>query len=101
MTSGGELGFFRLFVVGFEGTLSAERVALLGCFVGAGGGRSFEGAGGEGSEESGDNEVTSIEGDRCRVVEAGELGVGESSGTGGGGRTKWKTRVAIWICDLR
>ena len=50
---------------------------------------------GECTEESGEREVTSMDGERCRVVEEGELGDGESSGAGEGGKTKSKTRVAI------
>ena len=42
----------------------------------------------------------SIEGEGCLLEDVGELGEGESSGAGGGGRTKWNMRVAIWICDL-
>ena len=49
------------------------------------GGSSLVGAGGDGSDESGESEVTSIEGDKWRVEDVGVLGVGESSGTGGGG----------------
>lgn len=43
---------------------------------------------GEGKDEAGDKDVISIDGDKCRVVEDGELGEGESSGAGGGGRMK-------------
>lgn len=45
-------------------------------------------------------EVISTEGERGRFAEDWELGEGESSGAGGGGRTKWKVREAICICDL-
>ena len=38
---------------------------------------------GDCTEESGETEVTSIEGEKCRVVDDGELGDGESSGAGG------------------
>lgn len=41
-----------------------------------------------------------MDGERCRVVDEGEVGVGESSGAGGGGRINWKVRVAICIVDL-
>lgn len=44
------------------------------------------GGGGEGSEDAGEREVISMDGERCRVVDEGEVGVGESSGAGGGGR---------------
>lgn len=98
---GSEPGFFRFFVVCFVCDFTGCVAGSCGCFVGAGAGvgSSLVGAGGEGSEESGDNDVTSIEGDSCRIEEAGELGVGESSGTGTGvgGSTKWNTREAIWI----
>ena len=51
--------------------------------------------GGEGIEDSGERGVMSMEGERCRCVDAGVLGGGDSSGSGGGGKMKWKTRVAI------
>lgn len=60
-----------------------------------------------GMEEGGEMDVTSrevmsTEGERGRCsTEECELGEGESSGgAGGGGRTKWNVREAIWICDL-
>ena len=98
---GSDPGFFRfLFACLFCGFVGCGGDSW-GCFVGSGVGvgSSLVRAGGEGSEESGDNDVTSIEGDSCRIEEAGELGVGESSGTGTGvgGSTKWNTREAIWI----
>ena len=55
-----------------------------------------------GMEEGGDmeaatsNEVMSTEGERGLLsMEDSELGEGESSGAGGGGRMKWKVRDAI------
>lgn len=53
----------------------------------------------EGMEDKGDREVISTEGERGRpaAAEDCEDGDGESSGTAGGGRTKWKVRDAIWI----
>ncbi len=54
-----------------------------------------------GMDEGGDMEVTSkdvmsTEGERGRCsTEDKELGEGESSGAGGGGRMKWKVRDAI------
>ena len=47
------------------------------------GGNSAFGGGGEGRDEAGEREVTSIDGERCRAVEDGVLGEGESSGAGG------------------
>ena len=40
-------------------------------------------------------DVISTDGERGRLAEDCELGEGESSGAGGGGRTKWKVREAI------
>lgn len=51
--------------------------------------------GGECTDESGESDMTSREGERCLDVDVGELTEGESSGAGGGGRTKSNTRVAI------
>ena len=63
--------------------------------TGAGGGEH------DGIEEGRDREVMSTEGDRGRLPEEEwELGDGESSGAGGGGRMKWKVREAICIWDL-
>lgn len=45
-------------------------------------------------------DVMSREGDRGRLLDDCELGDGVSSGGGGGGRTKWNVRDAIWIWDL-
>ncbi len=83
MTAGGSGSlsrFLRFFPCTFGGGLTAS-------FGGGSAGKGIGCAAGEGKDEGGDNEVTSIEGDAWRVVE-GELGEGESSGAGGGGRTK-------------
>jgi hypothetical protein len=67
----------------------------------ASGGVSGRTGGGEydGRERTGENEVTSREGERPRRgEEVEELGDDESSGAGGS--TKWNVREAIWICDL-
>lgn len=40
-------------------------------------------------------DVISTDGERGLLAEDCELGEGESSGAGGGGRTKWKVREAI------
>jgi len=44
--------------------------------------------------------VMSTDGERGRFADDCELGEGESSGTGDGGRTKWNFREAIWISEL-
>lgn len=67
---------------------------------GLGTGSFWELARGEGGDDAGEREVMSIEGDNWRVLEPGELGDGESSGAGAGGRMKWNILEAIWICDL-
>ncbi len=55
----------------------------------------------DGIDEGGDKEVMSTEGERGRFPEEEwELGDGESSGAGGGGKMKWNVREAICICDL-
>ena len=69
-----------------------------GSGLGAG---SFGGpARGEGGEDAGEREVMSMEGDNWRVLEPGELGDGESSGGGDGGKIKWNVLEAICIDDL-
>lgn len=73
--------------------LGSALVEAIGGILGAGGGGEVEGI-----EEAGDKEVISTistEGERGGLADDCELGEGESSGTGGGGRTKWKVREAI------
>ena len=108
MTSGGcrggdgASGFLRFlpFVLcgmAFEfGRATSGSGGILGAAEGtcAGGGDS------DGREEGGEYVVMSTEGDLARFPEDSELGDGESSGGAGGGRTKWKVRDAICICEL-
>lgn len=82
----GAPGFLRFFPLSFVWRFPFG----IGCggFGACTGGRSVTIAEGDGNDDAGDNDVISIEGDRCLFVDDGELGDGESSGAGGGGKIK-------------
>lgn len=78
-------GFFRFLLLDLGGGLPFPKDTGRGFSATSIGGRSLSLAIGEWTDESGETDVISMDGEWCLVVE-GELGDGESSGAGGGGR---------------
>lgn len=77
------VGFFRFFAFAFVDFFSISPGSRGSAFISSVAGRSVSLPAGDCTDESGETEVTSIEGEKCRVVDDGELGEGESSGAGG------------------